>query len=49
MVYNTSYTPADTAGIFQDLFAELLKSGILYAGLIVLVILVIILIRAFRK
>ena len=49
MVYNITYTPADTAGIFQDLFAELLRNGIVYAGVIVLAIIVIVLIRAMRK
>jgi len=49
MVYNVTYSPTDTVNIFQDLFAEFLKNGIIYAGLIILVILAIVLIRAFRS
>jgi hypothetical protein len=49
MVYNVSYTPTDMAGIFGDLFAEFLKNGILYAGVIVLAVIIILIIRALRK
>jgi len=48
MVYNVQYTPTDTANIFQDLFAELLKNGILFAGVIVLAIIIIVLLKNFR-
>lgn len=48
MVYNSSSSPADMPLIFQDFFAELLKNGILYAGLIVLVVLFIIALKAIR-
>jgi hypothetical protein len=49
MVYNVSYTPTDMAGIFQDLFAEFLKQGIVWAGVIVVLIIIIVLIRAIKK
>jgi hypothetical protein len=48
MVYNTTYQPSDLAGIFQDMFGAFLQNIIVYAGLIVLVIIVILIIRNLR-
>jgi hypothetical protein len=48
MVYNTSFQPSDMPLIFQDFFGALLQNGIWYAGLIILVILFIIVIKAIR-
>lgn len=49
MVYNVTYTPTDTANIFQDLFATFLSNGIIYAGVIILAIIVIVLIKYVRS
>jgi hypothetical protein len=48
MVYNTTYQPADLAGIFQDMFGAFLQNIIVYAGLIVLAVIVILIIRNLR-
>lgn len=49
MVYNVTYTPTDMAGIFQDMMAEYLLQFIVWAGVIVGVLVVILLIRAFKR
>jgi hypothetical protein len=49
MVYNTSFTPTDMAGIFQDLIATFFQQGIVWAGAIIGVIILIILIRAIKR
>jgi len=49
MVYNVTFTPADTAGIFGDLFATFLQQGIVYAGVIIVAIIIILMIRNLRK
>lgn len=48
MVYNTTFSPTDTANIFGDLFGTFLQQGIIYAGVIVLAVVVIMLIKSMR-
>jgi hypothetical protein len=48
MVYNTSYTPTDMVGIFQDLIAEFFKQGIVWVGAIIAVVIIIVIIRAIK-
>jgi hypothetical protein len=48
MVYNTTFQPGDMPLIFQDLFGAFLQNGILYAGLIILVILFIVIIKSLK-
>jgi hypothetical protein len=49
MVYNVTFTPTDMAGIFQDLIASFFQQGIYWAGAIIAVIILIVLIRAIKR
>ena len=48
MVYNVTYQPGDLAGVFQDLFGTFLQQGIVYAGVIVVAIIIILIIKSLR-
>lgn len=49
MVYNVTYTPADMAGVVQDFFGTFFQQAIVYAGLIILVVLLVWIIHSFRR
>ena len=49
MVYNVTYTPGDTANIIQDLFGGFFVGLIPWISAIIGVVLIIVLIRAFRS
>jgi uncharacterized membrane protein len=49
MVYNTTYTPADTAGIVQDLVGGFFVGLIPWISAIIGIVLIIVLIKALKK